>query len=384
IHQRGARQDAKELITRKSTLLDGGKSPSANSPAVVVTRSVAGVPKTSTNRTLFPTPFLNEGKAGIPPAFSAFNSWAQKYLAATTAEGRQALLGEGEALGKTRRDTLANLIKTNPKLALSLAASWKLRNDLPPAITALLEERISGRGDFEVFASVPLPGRSDGAASITRQVTLHGKSYEAYVYGQRTHQTTRGNISLHGIAIDKAMAVHEDAIRVLEPEEARAMLEAGDIPQEAICAVSGQSSKSLAQPTLVDHGGQILSLCRPEHATELNRQLIMAEGGPTVAGNSPPPPQPPPGGGSWSQSAKTLLYMRVIFPDDATEPITEAGANATMNQVNAYFVEASYDTTSIISTITPLLRLPQVKLWYGTNGPGALQLDARLAAKAAG
>src|SRR5262249_22660100 len=128
-----------------------------------------------------------------------------------------------------------------------------------------------------------------------------------------------------------------------------------------------------------------LSVCHVEHTTRLIKQLALAEGGGSVAANfAPPPPSPPPGAGSWTQSPKTLLYMRVVFPDDATEPITEDGANTTMNQVNAYFVQASYDTTSIISTITPLLHLPQIKLWYSTNGVGALQADARLAAKAAG
>src|SRR5262249_31364618 len=160
---------------------------------------------------------------------------------------------------------------------------------------------------------------------------------------------TTPNFSLHGIAINNVMAVHEDPARVLEPEEAQALVAAGRAPQEAICAVSGQSAGILGQQTLVEYGGQILSVCHVEQTTRLIKQLAVAEGGGSVAANfAPPPPSPPPGAGSWTQSPKTLLYMRVVFPDDATEPITEDGANTTMNQVNAYFVQASYDTTSII------------------------------------
>ena len=77
--------------------------------------------------------------------------------------------------------------------------------------------------------------------------------------------------------------------------------------------------------------------------------------------------------------------MRAAFPDDPAEPITEVNAVALMAQVDQWYREQSYGTLSITSDVTPLLMLPQTKLWYSTNGLAmGLIRDARAAALAAG
>ncbi|MGI8965247.1 MAG: Calx-beta domain-containing protein, partial [Limisphaerales bacterium] len=76
--------------------------------------------------------------------------------------------------------------------------------------------------------------------------------------------------------------------------------------------------------------------------------------------------------------------MRVNFPDDLREPISEAGAYSVMNGVNTFYTQGSYNTTSLTPTVTPLLTLPQSKSWYSTAGTGALLDDARKVAKTAG
>ena len=72
--------------------------------------------------------------------------------------------------------------------------------------------------------------------------------------------------------------------------------------------------------------------------------------------------------------------MRVNFPDDLTEPISEADAYSAMNEVNRFYVAGSYDTTWLTATVTPLLTVPQTKDWYATAGPFSLLSDARAAA----
>jgi hypothetical protein len=87
---------------------------------------------------------------------------------------------------------------------------------------------------------------------------------------------------------------------------------------------------------------------------------------------------------SWTHGPKTLLYMRVNFPDDLTEPISQQDANSAMNGVDSYYVQNSYNLTSIDPTVAPLVTLPQKKAWYATSGPGQLLADAREATRLAG
>ena len=48
-----------------------------------------------------------------------------------------------------------------------------------------------------------------------------------------------------------------------------------------------------------------------------------------------------------------------------------------MDGVNDFYVDTSYDLTSLDATVTPLVTLPQSKSWYATTGPAQLQDDAR-------
>ncbi|MBU6401712.1 MAG: PKD domain-containing protein, partial [Verrucomicrobia bacterium] len=316
-------------------------------------------------------------------AFDAFTDWTHAYLAAPPAEQAR-LEAEGIVRARVRRQSLAALIQTDPQRALELAVPWSVRQRLPPSVTGLLEEPVSGRGDFQVFAAVPMPGQLDPVSPITRFVTLGRQTYQAYVYGRRRQELTRSRVPLHGIALGSALAVAEEPGRVVEPAEAAALRAAGATDGGDTCAVCGLASTRLGQQTWLEYAGSLYRFCRPSHAALFNRRLGSAADVPVLPDSGVISTNFGPVVSSQSQGPKTLLFMRVRFPDDPTEPITESAAYALMNDVNRYFVEASYHTTAILSTVTPLLMLPQVKLWYGTNGPGALQADARAAARSAG
>ena len=64
-----------------------------------------------------------------------------------------------------------------------------------------------------------------------------------------------------------------------------------------------------------------------------------------------------------------LLYIRTRFPDDMREQITEIGANNLMEIVNRWFVDASYNTFSITTTVTPVLTMPYPMRYYDTYNP---------------
>jgi uncharacterized delta-60 repeat protein len=321
---------------------------------------------------------------GDDPIFARFLAWCERREAALTVEARQALDGEGLALVQARREAMLGLIRSRPQAALKLALPSKLRLRLPAPLAAHVETPLSGRGDFLVYAVDDWSGARLGNACITRQAVLHGATYAAHVYGRRMHQVTTHRAPLFGIAIDQDLALHEDPARLLPADEAMAAVQAGLVPASSKCPVCGESAHPLQAPVLLDVAGRILQVCSAAHGVELNRRL--GQPGRTLllpdAGDVDP--LDPGVLGSLTQGNKTLLFMRVSFADDITEPITQAEATQLMNAVNAHFVESSFNTTAISSTITPLLALPQTKLWYGTNGPGSVLDHARKAARAAG
>src|SRR5438309_2794670 len=237
------RQQAVEITNGLSAANRPNAARSASSPAVTQFNAQSGAAQNNNSR-VAAIPFQSRQPANEDSAFSGFGFWSQRYLAAPTAADKALLEAEGVALAKARREALSILIKSNPKRALGLAVPWKIRNALPGPIATQLEEQVSGRGRFKVFAADAWPGQTVGKLGITRQVLIKGKLYDAYVYGRRLHQVTTPNTALFGIAIDTDLAVHENPVRVLEREEAQALLNAGHRSSNAACAVCGRRSIS--------------------------------------------------------------------------------------------------------------------------------------------
>ncbi len=344
--------------------------------------AAATAPQSLASATNPPAPVL----ASKDP-FVGFRGWVHEYESAPDAAGRAALLSRGIELAQARREALEGMIRLNPKLALEQTVPLADRSKLPPEVASLLEERVNGRGNFSVLGSVPAPGDTTSRPAITREVTMGARHYNAFVYGARAKETTKVNIPLHGIAVGKSLAVNENPARALEPQEVQAAISAGQVQPDALCGVSGEVSTSRGTQVFADYGGQIYPLCCSGHLAALNKRLLeldsngdsgnLAGDGGIVGTNGVV-------SSSHTKGVKTLLFMRVAFPDDLREPITAPAAATLMEQVNQYFVSASFNNTAIISTISPLLVLPQSKIWYGTNGVGVLQSDARQAAKVAG
>src|SRR5207237_8250754 len=117
-----------------------------------------------------------------PNDFEAFNSWLEAYFAAPSPAAKAALLDTGEQLAKARRQEMVRLIKTEPEHALELAVSYSLRNHLTPRVNGLLEERVSGRGNFSLISYSPAPSQQKAAPPDFRRVSIHHRTYEPFVY----------------------------------------------------------------------------------------------------------------------------------------------------------------------------------------------------------
>jgi hypothetical protein len=268
---------------------------------------------------------------------------------------------------------MLDLLQTDPELALQLAVPFLWRQQLPPNITRYFEQTVDTRGTYLVAEANDF---STGTHQVFRWVEIGKTRYETFTYGRRLTQRSQKNIPVHGIALADKLALHPDPLRILVPEEAAALAAHQTLPPSHICSVCNQPARAIA----ADQGGNVAYFCTSAHATLANESLIQSESGPVSAG----PAFGPGSGGDWTHGSKTLLYMRVNFPDDLTEPVSETSVYNSMDDVNAFYVENSFEQTAVTTTTTPLLTLPQTKTWYSTAGAFSLLDDARKTARLAG
>jgi hypothetical protein len=345
-------------------------SPATPQPA---SSTAASTPDSSVSST--PTPSFAD-TTGVPEESSRFNNWLSRYLAATPAE-RTALLVEGRAHAAARRATLARLIVTDPRRALALAVPMVARQQLPADIIALLEERVSTRGSLGVLGAV---GIAPGDAPLRRIVQVEdGPRYNAYVFGRRASQVTTNSIHVSGIAIDRALALDERPLRILE---------AGEIPDASkprieTCLVSGKITDALAasnntqlpaiteETPAVEIAGTIHYLCSGGHIQIIEDRLVAGEG---MSGGASKPTTTI--ASTQSTGVRSLLYMRVTFPDSNRDPQTETAAYEMMRQVNDWFIENSYGNLYLVTTVAPLIVLPRSEAWYTSGGGDEFDLRA--------
>jgi len=304
---------------------------------------------------------------------AAFEAWLERRSEAGVKATIDPLFDEeGVRLARERRQAMRDLIQRDPKAALAAAIPWTRRQTLPPAVGMELEEWVAGRGDLEVLCVWRRPGRAGTGAPYLRNFTLEGRVFRAFVFGRREGQATVPGVAVHGVAVDDLLALSDEPLRALEPAEATEALRSGRVPAGAVCAVTGASATRL-----VAHGGTLIALADGGVVEALNRSLSAVEPGFRRS-------QTPPAFNQWSHGVKRLLFLRARFPDDVREPISEADAADVMRLANDYFVATSFNNLSLISTIGPLVMLPQPKLYYAVRGPGALLDDARTATREAG
>jgi len=308
-------------------------------------------------------------------AIARFSEWTDTFVNTPAEDRRADLMTQGAKLARDRRTEMAELIKRDPKAALEAAVPMALRQRLPQAIVDQLEERISGRGFYGVLIATDFEKMT---SEVRREVVIGNETYDAFVYGRRSAQVTQERVPLWGIAVPnpakengpKLLALHENPLRPLERGET-----VPASPAEP-CPVSTDLSDSKGSEAYAEVGGKIEKFCMASHIYLLNDRLAADIGLGGSGGSGEVTAKD-----SWSQGPKTCLYMRVAFPDDPSEPITEDEAYARMDEVNQWFIETSYDSTQIVPTVTPLLMLPYPKSFYSEQGTGRLLSDAREAAR---
>ena len=347
----------------------GSSSSNTAPPSTKIAARVAN-PVSSTNLlNTVAASTVREPETPLAP-FDDFSAWARQFLSGNASVTD----AHGQALAWKRREALLELIQANPQKALEMAVPFHWRRTLPPSVTRFFERQVDARGDLYVAIATDF---NAGRTSTYRYAEIGKDHYQAFVYGDRLNQVSKRRIPIHGIELEQKLAVHSDAIRFLEPEESAALENERGLPVDNICSVSGQPGDYRNELVSADIGGEVRHFCGVDHAKLVNEQWLRAEKADSrkIAGAA---------GSNWTQGNKSLLYIRLNFPDDLTEPISEADAYKVMDEVNNYYTEQSYNETSLTTTVTPLLTVPQTKDWYSTAGPGALLADAREIARRAG
>ena len=307
------------------------------------------------------------------PALKAFSKWAADFKNASAAE-QSALLPRGIELARERRAAFQHLIRTHPKLALAQTVPALVRDELPQAVVELLEQRVSGKGDLIALGRA---GPRDVAAA-TRRALINSREYEAFVYGDRTSQHTRWNISLHGVAIDNEIALSDSPLRVFEPGETVP----ADKPLAAdSCVVSQQPAAPASdgpRPHAVaaESGSHVYWMCHGKHvqaaAGGVNEQEFQL-----------------PFQAYATTGARTALIILVDFSDRQGAISDNATIASAFTNVQAFLRTNSYGDFELTShTVTPVLRMPRNSSGYTditvSSGDSILLNDARNAARNAG
>lgn len=318
----------------------------------------------------------------VSEIFAKFESWAEDYSKSATSD----TLAAGVKLAQQRRSALKTLIENDPKQALSRALPWRLRNQMPPEVFSLLEQRISTEAKYSVKGARQAPDVATRVKSVQRAVIIQGKRYDAFTYGRREWLGTKYNLPVEGIAVDNSLAMQDSPMRTLEPGEP---LPAAGVQKAA--QDEHQTDPPPAAPPVMVSGGKAYQACCSAHAAALEKSIIEAEEsvGPNMGTDVAE--------SAWTEGLKKILVIRVDFSDVPGVPkninpsatITPAFATNLINGVtNTFMTEVSYGKTSVnlnTADVTPVLRMPRTASYYATNNDAdGLQSDSLAAARTAG
>lgn len=295
-------------------------------------------------------------------------------------------LAQGIALAKARRAALKKLIQEDPQAALARAVPYPVRQQLPGPVVALLETPVSTVADFDVEQAC---GGPEGSSWRHAWVELEGQRVQVFTYGERADTASKQKLSVHGIAVDEVMAMLDDPLRELSAEEAADKGFTGRVAQvgQRFFAVQSDAAIGDAREQLRATEQKLGPLALPAY-----RELALGRmdgiyplamlGGTGAAGTNDD--LPPVAFSAWTEGAKTMLYIRARFADEApaSEPLALATAQFRQGGAENFWLENSYGKSSLTTTYTDVVTLPSNASAY-VNNFGLLRTHAWNAAVAA-
>ncbi len=295
------------------------------------------------------------------PEFVEFRAWTELYHATPESE-RAGLVESGVQLARARRAAMAELIKKQPMAALEMTVPGEVRRVLPAEVAAELESRVSGTGDLSVVVLDNLVENADSfVEEIRREVELNGRRYAAHVYGRRLEQNTEYRTSLHGVALDGHLALHENPVRWIEAGEEV------PLPPQSTADLSGEE-RTAAFVAEAEVHGQTLGLEDVDDIPVVNALFAEAEDTPGPqppilysAMDTGPHADDPAAPTSWTTGTKRILVLPVDFSDRPGWPVSIPDGNVPITpqllrdrfatQVAPYFSAVSHGKASLAVTV---------------------------------
>jgi PKD domain len=341
---------------------------------------------------------------------SSFRTWADSYLAAS-AEQKVEMLENGQQLAAEHTRRIAEMIRLDPEQAIANAVPMVIRQDLPKSIVSLLEERVRVRAALIVNGNAPLPGQENSPdfKPYTRVVsTEDGENWNAYVYGKRGMQRTLSSTSINGISVGYDMAVADSPVRRLEAGErpvpdGRELVESCPVSKKETVVERtdiGSLPPITEETPAFETPERIIYVCSGGHIEQVAEQYSSEEErahweslGVTLnagAGSGAPtnPTSAIPGGAT--TGLRSMLYIRVTYPDHLIDPQSEAECHDALRQMADWISQTSYGRCYFTYAVTPLIVLPYPESWYvqhqsdGASADSILRGHAITLARAAG
>ncbi len=291
------------------------------------------------------------------PAFAQFADWTRRYTAGTPQAGA-AVEADGVALARARLSAMAELIQSNPQRALELAVPESVRDRMPDAVKALLEQPVNAKGDLEVLAFRPVPGNEAGLQPVLRYAVIDGERHQAFTFGNGLRFITKAGVPLNGIRVPADAAPRPPAANGLEPapfllalsESPARVLDAAELAYwrqarrqarqpEPVCLVSGKPWTVNAEETAVQFAGNIRTFCGQVHAADWAAQAIAASG--IEGGAFFQPASEGTAASSYTEGRKRMLLLRPYWADYPVAMSTNA-ALTHWSSFSNYMFQLSY------------------------------------------
>ena len=313
--------------------------------------------------------------SSIRPSSSAvdsFREWATRF-AASDAALRPTLIQEGVQLAKARRFEMESLMDGHALQFLAATLPYSLQRILPDAVSAWVEQPISGQAQVERTLML-------GATEVERDTV----EYSA----ELNHDLSRAFFAhppfllppghaqpVNGARLGQNVVLSGDPVRVLTSEEVSDLKAVGKLPLSAMDAC------------WADLGGVLIPLARPEDAPAVSSivrstvragiQLADLQPGST---NLPPEPVT-----NLNQRTISVLFSRVRFFDDPEISMSEDDITRMADDLRELMRVWSYNTLHLVPILTPVFTLPHDRQWYNDLAtPQVLLRDARSAAAQGG
>lgn len=369
-------------------------------PAVLPAAKTPVVPDgvSPANAAASPAPSAVAGVGAKEAALASFAAWLRGF---DPASATPTVVAEGQRLAAARQPVMLELMRENPRAALERSLKWNEWAALPAEIQALVEKPFSSRADFSVISD-DRPEGARGGHLQTRFLSLAGGSFDALVYGRRTHLSTKLATPLQGITLSGQAALWESPVYRLEGVELaaaqdrfpdgnprnRSWVTGAQLQGETKAALIGGKLHYFASDEEVARVAQVIARAEAELSPHSISAAWAAASGGGAAGAIFDSEQflvaARAAKSAWTEQAKRVLAIRLAYTDVAC-PYTSNFLSTNLLHTSNTIRQLSFAKTWLVPTVTSnVITLPNNKAYYEATNNDTLALDARNGAQAAG